>query len=134
MSHKHLFSLGGHSVTSDIGGGDIVKEIQNIFSESLLNAKLFTLFLILGNLAELSVASTPEPLHQNSGRHLVELINFHRFQADLGKLNWDMDEHTYTAREELGKTEFLEDQRILSRIKGSSLLQNPHTLKNLLFA
>ena len=21
MSHKHLFSLGGHSVTSDIGGG-----------------------------------------------------------------------------------------------------------------
>ena len=28
MNHKHLFSLGGHSVTSDIGG-DIVKEIHN---------------------------------------------------------------------------------------------------------
>ena len=32
MSHKHLFSLGGHSVTSDIGGGDIVKEIPKFIS------------------------------------------------------------------------------------------------------
>ena len=31
MSHKHLFSLRGHSVTSDIGGGDIVKEILVFF-------------------------------------------------------------------------------------------------------
>ena len=31
MSHKHLFSLGGHSVKSDIGGGGgIVKEIQKL--------------------------------------------------------------------------------------------------------
>ena len=34
MSHKHSFSLGGHSVTSDIGGGHIVKEIRTILVSS----------------------------------------------------------------------------------------------------